>query len=129
MSETEQVADDGAPVSEPAAAEAIGVEETPADPAAGVDVANDPEIIAAEEELLAEAIPVPVGPAAGRQAKVYLCERGHRTLAVWSQPTTCRAHLTRREQCGRQLYPIGELPEQVQKALNPLKASKKASKG
>ena len=32
-------------------------------------------------------------------------------------------------ECGRQLYPIGELPEQVQKALNPLKASKKASKG
>jgi hypothetical protein len=129
MSETEQVADDGATVSAPAAADAIGVEEAPADPAAGVDVANDPEIAAAEEELLAEAIPVPVGPAAGRQAKVYLCERGHRTLAVWSRPTTCRANLTRREQCGRQLYPIGELPEQVQKALNPLKASKKASKG
>jgi hypothetical protein len=129
MSETEQVAGDEATVSESAAADAIGVEEAPADPAADVDVASDPEIIAAEEELLAEAIPVPVGPAAGRQAKVYLCERGHRTLAVWSQPTTCRAHLTRREECGRPLYPIGELPEQVQKALNPLKASKKASKG
>ena len=106
-------------------AEEQAVEETPA---ADVDVENDPDIKAAEEELLEEAIPVPVGPAAGRQARVYLCERGHRTVAVWSEPTTCRARPTRRTECGRQLYPIGQLPEQVQKALNPLKASKKASK-
>lgn len=64
----------------------------------------------------------------GRQAKVYLCERGHRTMTLWSTPTTCRASISRRDECGRQLYPIGELPDQVQKALNPLKASKKASK-
>jgi DNA-binding LacI/PurR family transcriptional regulator len=64
----------------------------------------------------------------GRQAKVFLCERGHRTVTLWSVPATCRANVSRREQCGRQLHPIGELPEQVQKALNPLKASKKASK-
>jgi hypothetical protein len=127
MSESEQAAEGVA--DEATAADAIGVEETPADPAADVNVADDPQIAAAEEELLEEAIPVPVGPAAGRQAKVYLCERGHRTVAVWSAPTTCHAHLTRRSECGRQLYPIGELPEQVQKALNPLKASKKASKG
>ena len=88
----------------------------------------DPEILAAEEELAEEAIPTPVGPAAGRQAKVYLCERGHRTVAIWSEPTTCRARPTRRTECGRPLYPIGELPEQVQKALNPLKASKKGPK-
>jgi hypothetical protein len=89
----------------------------------------DPEVAAAEAELLEEAIPTPVGPAAGRQAKVYLCERGHRTVAVWSTPTTCHARPTRSgDDCGRPLYPIGELPEQVQKALNPLKASKKASK-
>ena len=88
-----------------------------------------PTIAAAEEELLEEAIPVPAGPAPGRQAKVYLCERGHRTVAVWSEPTACHARPTRRAECGRPLYPIGELPEQVQKALNPLKASKKASKG
>ena len=56
----------------------------PPDPAADVDVENDPDITAAEEELAEEAIPVPVGPAAGRQAKVYLCERGHRTVAMWS---------------------------------------------
>ncbi len=129
MSETEQVSEEATPVAEAeAAADAIGVEERPADPAASVDVAHDPEIIAAEEELLAEAIPVPVGPAAGRQAKIFLCERGHRTVAVWSAPTTCHARPTRNSECGRQLYAIGELPEQVQKALNPLKASKKASK-
>lgn len=130
MSETDQAAED-APVAEhDAAADAIGVEEErPADPAADVDVSDDPQVAAAEEELLEEAIPVPVGPAAGRQAKVFLCERGHRTVAVWSTPTTCHARPTRRSECGRQLYPIAELPEQVQKALNPLKASKKASKG
>jgi hypothetical protein len=90
----------------------------------------DPEVAAAEAELLEEAIPTPVGPAAGRQAKVFLCERAHRTVAVWSDPTTCHARPTRSGgECGRPLYPIGELPEQVQKALNPLKASKKASKG
>lgn len=128
MSESDQVAETEAPEAQPAA-DAIGAEETPADPAAGVDVANDPEIQAAEEELLEEAIPVALPPVAGRQAKVFLCERGHRTLAVWSAPSTCRAHVSRRAECGRPLYPIGELPEQVQKALNPLKASKKASKG
>jgi len=125
MSESEeQVAEPEAP-----AADAIGAEEAPEDPAADVDVANDPEVAAAEEELAEEAIPVALGPAAGRQAKVFLCERGHRTVAVWSVPTTCHARPTRGTECGRQLYPIAELPEQVQKALNPLKASKKASKG
>jgi hypothetical protein len=117
-----------AEVTEEAAKIEAPEDERPPDPAADVDVQDDPDIKAAEEELLEEAIPVPVGPAAGRQAKVYLCERGHRTVAIWSDPTTCRARPTRRTECGRPLYPIGELPEQVQKALNPLKASKKASK-
>lgn len=63
-----------------------------------------------------------------RTAKVFVCERGHRISALWSTPTVCKAHVSRREECGRTLYPIGELPEQVQKALNPLKASKKSSK-
>ena len=131
MSESDQVAGETAEpeVSEEAAQLEAPDDERPADPAAGVDVANDPAIAAAEEELLQEAIPVPVGPASGRHARVYLCERGHRTVAVWSEPTSCHARPTRRAECGRPLYPIGELPEQVQKALNPLKASKKASKG
>lgn len=113
---------------DPEAPAAPAEEDRPADPAAGMDVENDPQIQAAEAELVEEAIPQPVGPAAGRQARVYLCERGHRTVAVWSTPTTCHARPTRQADCGRPLYPIGELPEQVQKALNPLKASKKASK-
>jgi hypothetical protein len=117
-------------VSEEAAKIEAPEDERPPDPAAEVDVAGDPDIQAAEEELLEEAIPVPVGPAAGRQATVFLCDRGHRTVAVWSTPTACHARPTRSGgECGRQLYPIGELPDQVQKALNPLKASKKASKG
>ena len=62
--------------------------------------------------------------------RCILCERGHRTVAVWSDADGLpRAPDAQRPECGRQLYPIGELPEQVQKALNPLKASKKASKG
>jgi hypothetical protein len=93
------------------------------------DSVDEAAIAAAEEELAEEAIPQALGPVAGRQAKVYLCERGHRTVAVWSNPTACHARPTRSSECGRPLYPIGELPEQVQKALNPLKASKKASKG
>jgi len=120
-----------APPEEPAA------EAAPAEPAddaaapaeAAAEEEEDPAIIAAEEELAEEVIPTPVGPASGRQARVFLCDRGHRTVAVWSTPTSCRARPTRSGgECGRQLYPIGELPEQVQKALNPLKASKKGSK-
>jgi hypothetical protein len=96
---------------------------------AAAEEEEDPAIIAAEEELAEEAIPTPVGPASGRQARVFLCDRGHRTVAVWSTPTSCHARPTRSGgECGRQLYPIGELPDQVQKALNPLKASKKGSK-
>jgi len=149
MSDTEQatepVAEDAPAVEEPAAeAEAAAPEaaaEAPAEPAeaepaAEAEVAEeslhetpDDAAAAAEEELVEEAIPVPVGPAAGRQAKVFLCERGHRTVAIWSQPSMCHARPTRGTECGRQLYPIGALPDQVQKALNPLKASKKASKG
>jgi hypothetical protein len=68
-------------------------------------------------------------PTTSRYARVYLCERGHRTTALWSTPTVCHARPLRSgPECGRQLYPVGALPEQVQKALNPLKASKKASK-
>ena len=127
MSDTEQAAEavveeEVAPEGAVAVAEAVEAEpvhETPEDPVA-----------AAEAELLEEAIPLPVGPSPARQAKILLCERGHRTVAVWSAPTVCHARPTRSgPECGRQLYPIGELPEQVQKALNPLKASKKASKG
>ena len=116
------------PAAEAAPAEPADDAAAPAE-AAAEEVEEDPAIIAAEEELAEEAIPTPVGPASGRQARVFLCDRGHRTVAVWSNPTSCHARPTRSGgECGRQLYPIGELPEQVQKALNPLKASKKGSK-
>jgi len=145
MSKSDQVAEETvaeepavepeASAAEPEAAETEAVAEAEpeapeAETAPEVEVVVDDAVIAAaEEELAEEAIPVPVGPAAGRQARVYLCERGHRTVAVWSEPTVCHARPTRSAECGRQVYPIGELPEQVQKALNPLKASKKASTG
>jgi len=138
MSETEQAADaveeqEAAATEEPVAEAEPEAAPQEAEPEA--EAPEDPKLEAAaeaaEEELAEEAIPVPVGPAAGqRQARVFLCDRGHRTLAMWSQPTSCHARPTRHgAECGRQLHPISALPEQVQKALNPLKASKKASKG
>jgi hypothetical protein len=125
-----------APAGEPAAEEPEPPAEAPEDVAPqpaeegeGEEEEVDPAVLAAEEELAEEAIPTPVGPASGRQARVFLCDRGHRTVAVWSTPSSCHARPTRSGgECGRQLYPIGELPEQVQKALNPLKASKKGGK-
>jgi hypothetical protein len=87
-----------------------------------VEQAAQPEI----EPDVPQAIDIPM-PA--RVAKVFLCERGHRTTVLWSEPTTCQARPLRHGSvCGRPLYSIGELPEQVRKALNPLKASKKSSK-
>jgi hypothetical protein len=100
--------------------------EAEAEPEPAGEEEPDPAVAAAEAELAEEAIPTPVGPAAGRQATVFLCDRGHRTVAIWSQPTTCHARPTRHGgECRRQLHPIGGLPEQVQRALNPLKASRK----
>lgn len=131
MSDTEQTAEADLveeAVEEQAAPEgAVAVEDTAeAEP---VHVTPEDPVAAAEAELIEEAIPVPVGASPARQAKILLCERGHRTVALWSAPSVCHARPTRSgPECGRPLYPIGELPEQVQKALNPLKASKKASK-
>jgi hypothetical protein len=126
MSDTEQAVD-AAAEEQAAAPEAVAVAEpVEAEP---VHVTPEDPVAAIEAEVLEEAIPVPMA-APARQARILLCERGHRTVAVWSTPTNCHARPTRSgAECGRQLYPIGELPEQVQKALNPLKASKKASKG
>ena len=146
MSETEQTAEAVAeePVAEETVAVAEAAEVAPAqdEPAAEADAAVEEPV--AEEPVAEEPVAeeprgrggrpdAPVAfepPPGGRQAKILLCERGHRTAAIWSEPTVCHARPTRSgPECGRQLYPIGELPEQVQKALNPLKASKKASKG
>jgi len=132
MSETEEtaqaVAEDVA-TPEEAVAEAVA-EETPVqdEPVAEAEPVVEEEPVA-DEPIAEEAIVVEAPPGV-RQARILLCERGHRTAAIWSEPTVCHARPTRSgPECGRPLYPIGELPEQVQKALNPLKASKKASKG
>lgn len=113
------------------------VDEAPADAGAAEAVEDAP----AEAEVVEEGTPAeeyeveevaPSGPRAREGlATLYLCERGHRTLSVWSEPpTTCHARPTRSgPECGRPVYHSTELPEQVQKALNPLKASKKSSKG
>lgn len=97
------------------------------------EVAEEAVAVAVEEpaveepaaEVEAEEAAAPAGQLQGR---VYVCERGHRVATLWSTPDVCRAHVSRTAECGRPLYHISELPEQVQKALNPLKASKKASK-
>ncbi len=89
----------------------------------------------AEEPVAEESDPEPEAAAVGaglpdvRVARVYVCERGHRTTTLWGQPTECQARPVRTAPvCGLPLYHITELPEQVQKALNPLKASKKGAK-
>jgi hypothetical protein len=63
-------------------------------------------------------------------ASVFVCPDGHRTLSLGSVPTSCRHRLGRtRPVCGKDVLPLGEAPaETQQKMLNPLKASKKASK-
>jgi hypothetical protein len=84
--------------------------------------------VAAEELAVDESVGlVAPAPKGAQQARVYLCERGHRTTVLWSEPpATCQARPTRNGgECGRPIYHMTELPEQVQKALNPLKASKK----
>ncbi len=89
------------------------------------------EIVEGARKEASEATPETLGEAFGpvRVARVYVCERGHRTTTLWGEPETCQARPVRSgPECGLRLYHITELPEQVQKALNPLKASKKASK-
>jgi hypothetical protein len=93
------------------------------------------EEVVEEEGTPAEEYDAGEAAAAGPRAReglatLYLCERGHRTLSIWSEPpTTCHAPISSQAECGRPVYHSTELPEQVQKALNPLKASKKSSKG
>ena len=57
-------------------------------------------------------------------ARAYTCEKGCRVSAVWTVPTMCRVKLGRNRECGLPLFPIGVLPLQAQRAVNPLKASK-----
>ena len=124
----------------PEAEAAVATEEAPAEEPAA-DEAAEPvaEEVVVEEEIVEEGTPAEeyeVEEAASSPrareglATLYLCERGHRTLSIWSEPpTTCHAPISAQAECGRPVYHSTELPEQVQKALNPLKASKKSSKG
>ncbi len=61
---------------------------------------------------------------------VYVCSDGHRTLALTSTPETCHHRASRiKPYCGKPVQPLADAPADVQqKMLNPLKASKKASK-
>ena len=118
---TEAVAEAPAPeaIEEPVVE---AVEESALEPVEGTD-AEDASDTPVPEEIAA------VAAATVSQARVFLCERGHRVTALWNTPTVCQGRISRKGPiCGRQLYPIADLPEQVQKALNPLKASKKSSK-
>jgi len=97
-------------------------------PVADAEATETTEDVAAEELAVDESVGVVApAPKGARQARVYLCERGHRTTVLWSEPpATCAARPTHSGPvCGRPIYHMTELPEQVQKALNPLKASKK----
>jgi hypothetical protein len=61
---------------------------------------------------------------------VYVCSEGHRTLSLGTVPASCK-HLRTRSRgfCGLSVVPLSEAPADVQqRMLNPLKASKKASK-
>jgi hypothetical protein len=61
---------------------------------------------------------------------VYVCPEGHRTLSLGSVPTSCKQRAGRtKPYCGKDVVALSEAPaETQQKMLNPLKASKKASK-
>jgi hypothetical protein len=63
-------------------------------------------------------------------AAVYVCSDGHRTLALSSVPETCHHRASRiKPYCGKPVMPLSEASADVQqRMLNPLKASKKASK-
>lgn len=142
--ETEQEAPEAvedAPEAEAAVAtEEAPAEEAPADEAPADEPVAEVEEVVVEEEVVEEGTPaeeyeVEEAAAKGPRARdglatLYLCERGHRTLSIWSDaPTVCHAPISAKAECGRPVYHSTELPEQVQKALNPLKASKKSSKG
>ncbi len=113
------------------AEELEATEEVPEELRGAEAVPDEVAALIEAEEAEAAAVPAAIvdARASGKQARIYLCDRGHRTDAIWSTPSACHARpLRSAPECGRPVYPITELPEQVQKALNPLKASKKASK-
>lgn len=65
-----------------------------------------------------------------QNVSVYVCSEGHRTLALSSIPETCHHRQSRiKPYCGKPVTPLSDASADVQqRMLNPLKASKKASK-
>lgn len=121
----EAEADDDAPEGSTAEGEAEDAEPEDEVPEEYRDAADEAPVDEGVEVDAADVVAL-----AAKTARVYLCECGYRTYAVWSEPTVCKKRPTRHgPECGKQLYPMDELPEQVQKALNPLKASKKRAAG
>ena len=59
-----------------------------------------------------------------------MCPEGHRTIALTSVPERCRHRASRtKAYCDKPVQALADAPPDVQqKMLNPLKASKKASK-
>lgn len=93
------VATEDAPPEEPAAEEA-------AEPVAEADEVVE-EVV--EEGTPAEEYDVEETSSTPRAreglATLYLCERGHRTLSIWSEPpTTCHAPISSQAECGRPVY-------------------------
>lgn len=114
-----------APVEEPVAEEAPAEEPVAEEAPVEEPVAEE----SADEAPVEEPVAAAESAASVRVAKVFFCDRGHRTTSLWSTPAACKARPVKSApECGRQLFPVGELPEQVVKVLNPLKASKKAAK-
>jgi len=123
VEEAPEQATDDVPAAEPAADAVAAEPEADAAVASGEQATQEPEL---EAVVIAE--PVIQVAQVRHEAQLYLCERGHRTLILWGDPpVTCNARKTRNEVCGLTVYHSTELPEQVQKALNPIKASKKKS--
>lgn len=138
VDETAEETTDEQPASEAPDAEANGtaVAETSADEPAGEDTEPEAEAAAAENgaseadpAAASEAEDSPADPSGDRStARVFLTESGYRVVSLWSDPEEVELRAGRHgAMVAHQLYPVGDLPEKVQRALNPLKASKKSS--
>lgn len=105
-------------------------EQVPADEAAGgPDDGGQPEAEPVATDESAPADEPAEDPSGDRAvARVFLTETGYRVISLWSDPENVPLRAGRHgDMVAHQLYPVGDLPEKVQRALNPLKASKKSS--
>ena len=112
---------------EEAPAEKPTADEEPAAEAAEEPAAEEvPAAEAAEDGPADEAPAIPAGDPA--TARVFLTDTGYRVVSLWSEPEAVALREGRHgDMVDHQLYPVDALPEKVQRALNPLKASKKGA--